>query len=345
MHNIKKIGIRILLIVAVITMFEMGVRYAYESYSATVIYTNREKSQMAGTIDTLYCGPSTIQRGIDVDVADKILSTTSFNISSSLQPIDGTYFLMKDMVKDNPVKTVFLGVSSDAAIRKETGTKWKALVYDRLDGFEDKMAYLLGGVSVDEWPYLMLYSLRVDDFFDYKTVKENLTQKQTEEFKQGKTAGVTYGGRGTFRLRGRYKGDEATFIKKGDATFSCEKVQEQYLSYLYKHLEYCQANDIEVILIYPPLTGDRIEQYGDITPMHDYYVGIAKKYQVPFWDFNYYKEIKNTFTNEYFDDAKHLNEKGNVLFTEELAKIYQKYQAGEDVSQFFAEECPYYTAQ
>lgn len=343
MRNIKKIGLRFLLIVAVIVIFEIGVRYAYESYFASVIYTNREKSQMAGTIDTLYCGTSTIQRGINMDVSDEILSTTSFNIASSDQPVDGTYFLMKDMVKDNPVKTVFLGVSPETMSRDCLATKWKSLVYDRLDGGNDKLAYLLHGVPLEEWPYVTMYSVRVDNYFDFRAVKANIIQKQTEEFRKGTTADKYYRGRGCFGRNKAYEGSGRLVLEKGNSTFKSENINEQYLSYYHKCLEYCKENDINVIMLYPPLTADKIDKYHDITPIHDYYAQIAKEHDVPFWDFNYYKDIKTTFLDEHFEDDKHLNGEGGKVFAKELAKIYQNYMNGEDVSKYFAKECPYYS--
>ncbi|MDE6312758.1 MAG: hypothetical protein K2M46_03925 [Lachnospiraceae bacterium] len=344
MRSIRKIGLRLLLIIVVIVVYEIGVRYAYESYFASVIYTNREKSQMAGTIETLYCGTSTMQRGINMDVADQEMDTISFNIASSDQPMDGTYFLMKDMVKDNPVNTVFLGVSPETMSKDKLATKWKSLVVDRLDGAEDKMDYLIHGSSIEEWPYLLLYSVRVDDYLDFKAVKKNITKKCSKEFAEGSTHDKYYRGRGAFGRNKVYQAEPVGTLEQRKSAFNSADIYQKYEDYFKKCIEFCQEKDIEVVLLYPPMTGNKINKYKDITPIHDYYGEIAQEYGVEFWDFNYYKDLKTVFSNEFFEDEKHLNGEGGKVFARELAKVYRAYQAGEKTDKFFLDICPFYLA-
>ena len=68
----------------------------------------------------------------------------------------------------------------------------------------------------------------------------------------------------------------------------------------------------------------------------------AEKYDVLFWDFNYYKDLKTLFTNDKFEDRKHLNKYGAKIFSEELVKIYYRYHMGENIETDFLDICPYY---
>lgn len=118
MHSIKKIGIRILLILVVLFVYENTIEFLYRSYNETIPLTNREREEVDGTVETLFCGTSTTQRGINPEIIDRELETVSFNLGSSMQPMDGTYELIKDMAGSNPVETVFLGISPDAMKKK-----------------------------------------------------------------------------------------------------------------------------------------------------------------------------------------------------------------------------------
>lgn len=63
MHNIKKIGIRIVLIFAVLFVYENTVQFLYLPYNLTGPFIAKERKALKGTIETLLCGTSTVQRG------------------------------------------------------------------------------------------------------------------------------------------------------------------------------------------------------------------------------------------------------------------------------------------
>lgn len=342
MHSIKKIGIRILLILVVLFVYENTIEFLYRSYNETIPLTNREREEVDGTVETLFCGTSTTQRGINPEIIDRELETVSFNLGSSMQPMDGTYELIKDMAGSNPVETVFLGISPDAMKKKKVNTVFRARVYDRLSGFGSKFSYLLEGCSLNEWPYMLLYSTRVDDYFDGSVVRKNVSKKLSEEYKNGDVSNKNYGGKGMISIKTIFDHEQIESLEIGKPKFVGTQVKEHNLEYLVKIVEYCEENQIELILLYVPLTGEKIQEYGDMATIHDYYSEFADKYDILFWDFNYYKDLKVLFTNDKFQDEKHLNSDGAEVFSEELAKVYYGYHTGQNIEEMFLDTCPYY---
>lgn len=335
MHNIRKIGIRILLIIVVVSLYQVLVEFVYRPYHEVVIQQNIERKEMDGTIETLLCGTSTAQRGFDPEVIDKELETVSFNIGTSLQPLDGAYHIIKDMAESNPVETVFLTMAPDSMMRDVVATKYKAYVYDRLSGAGSKARYLMDACDVAEWPYITMYSVRVEDYFDVKTIGENITTKKQTDYDSGIYCNKFYRGQGLMTLNKKYKSKEEV---KPVRSFDRNTMVDKNVEYLDKIVEYCKNNKIEIIFIYAPLTEDELKSYIDFNQVHEYYEALAKDYGVEFWDFNYYRDMENLFTNNMFQDRKHLNVKGAKLFSEELSNVYNAYHNGEDMSEFFMED-------
>ena len=106
------------MIFLVLFLYECVIGFLYRPYNESIIFINKERKELNGNIETLLCGTSTVQRGIDPEIIDSGLETVSFNTASSLQPLDGTYELIKDMAKSNPVETVILGVAPETMMKK-----------------------------------------------------------------------------------------------------------------------------------------------------------------------------------------------------------------------------------
>ena len=340
MHNIRKIGIRILLIIVVVSLYQMLVEFVYRPYHEVVIQQNIERSQVEGTIETLLCGTSTAQRGFDPEVIDKELETVSFNMGTSLQPLDGTYHLIKEVAASNPIETVFLTMAPDTMRRKVVASKYKGYVYDRMHNVGNKIEYLVDACDVEEWPYVTWYSTRVDNYFDFNVIKENVSTKLQPDYETGKYCDEFYRGKGLLSLDKSFKGKKNPKNKR-TREFDSNSMVAENVEYLKKIAEYCKENKIELIFVYAPLSRNEVIRYKDFNQVHNYFVALAEEFGVKFWDFNYYKDADKLFSNETFQDLKHLNVKGAKLFSEELAKVYNVYHNGQDESELFTEDYAY----
>ncbi|MDE6312751.1 MAG: hypothetical protein K2M46_03890 [Lachnospiraceae bacterium] len=337
MKKLTKIITRILLIVCVIFLYEKGIQFLYQNYKDNVIYTNKDRKKVEGNIETLVLGTSTAQRGFEPLILNEELDTVSFNLASSLQPLEGTYALLVDANKTNPIKRVFLGVTPSVMGREKMNTVAKSLVYDRLFSKRSKFAYLTYGCELEEVPYITLYSVRVEDYLDFSLAKKNVSMKLTEEFRAGETHKRIYKGNGRITLNKSFQ--PKAELKQPKKKFEINQEQELYLE---KIIHYCKECQIELILTFVPQTKTELYSYQNVAEIKKYFQELSQAQQVQYWDFNYYESLKKLFPDAFFEDEKHLNKEGGDIFTKEFSIIYKNYHAGENVDELFLETCPYF---
>ncbi|MBD5464986.1 MAG: hypothetical protein HDR22_04075 [Lachnospiraceae bacterium] len=339
MRNIKKIAVRLILILLVLFLFETVVEFLYRPYNRYSLYAIRELKECQGKIDTLFLGTSTAYRGFSPDVFDECLETFSFNAATASQPVDGTLALLKDQAERNPIERVVIGVSQRSLAKEEAYVERKEEVYDRLLSLKEKISYLAGGCTSEEWLDMIFYSTRVDKYLDAGQIKGNVAYKLSDAYKENKAPMNTYRGRGFLAGEEVYLGKSYEAITKRKSTWQADHANEKALIEI---MEYCREREIELILVFIPVTGAQIDSYKDISVIHDYIQELADKYETVFWDFNYYVRLKEEFSNDMFNDKKHLNGAGGMYFSQLFAEVYKKYHNGEAIDEYFLDICPYY---
>ena len=339
MRNIRKIAVRLVLIALILILFESLVEFLYRPYDQADLYTIRELEECQGKIETLFLGTSTAHRAFAPEIFDEALDTFSFNLSTNIQPLSGTLHLLKEQARENPLERVFLGVSPSAFKKEDANTWQKVEVYDRLLTLQGKLSYLVEENTPEEWLDLALYSVREEEYGDFARVKENVAYKQSDAYRQNIPPGGQYRGKGYIARGKKFEGKTYDTFEKGTPTWEPNAPSEQSLIEI---MEYCKEQGIELILTYIPATGKELIKYKDLSVIHDYFQGLADEYGTEFWDFNYYANLKEEFTNKMFFDKKHLNYAGSQKFSEIFAEIYQAYRTGQGVESYFLDACPYY---
>lgn len=342
MKNLAKITVRIFIIVSVLCLYEAGVRFLYQDYQDTAIYTNKDRAKLEGKIETLVLGTSTAQRGFETAILDEELDTVSFNLATSLQPLAGSYALLKDADKKNPIERLFLGVTPQMMEKEDVSTISKSLVYERLYGVDSKVSYLENGCKLEEIPYLSLYSARVGAYAKISQVKTNVAMKLSSEFQQGKTCKKNYKGNGRIAWKKTFDPEKEDTSKLEKESFVANQSQESYLK---KIMEYCNKENIQLILTWIPQTTEALSKYEDVREINQYFKSLSQEYQVCFWDFNCYETADELFTNQMFQDKKHLNKTGGDVFTKEFAMTYNRLQEGKCVGELFTDDSSYLAEQ
>lgn len=339
MRNIKKVACRLILIFLVLFVLEEAVEFLYRDYDGHLIYSTRELKESQGKIDTLFLGTSTAARGFSPDIFDEKMGGYSFNLATSAQPVSGTLQLLKEQAETNPVKTVILGISPAALKKEDTSLEAQTEVYDKLFSPISKLSYLVKECDTEDWLYLNFYSVRVKKYFDLAKVKENVTYKLSEAYKENQSPREYYKGRGFLVKDQIYEGKSYQKIQKKQNNWQVNPEREEEFLEI---IEFCKKEKIELILVYIPVSGVEIKKNKDISVIHDYFEKLATEQNVEFWDFNYYVNLKEEFSNQMFEDKKHLNRAGGEYFCQLFTEVYEKYQAGENIKEYFLEECPYY---
>ena len=84
-----------------------------------------------------------------------------------------------------------------------------------------------------------------------------------------------------------------------------------------KYLEKVYSQNIRVVFVYAPLYIGAIEKIKNIEGIYQMYDSIARKYNVPIFDYTY---DPISYDTTYFYNAMHLNKKGAELFSAKLAR-------------------------
>lgn len=331
MHNFRKVAVRVCFVLAFVFLFEQGIRFLYEPWTLNVAASKRERTDLKGTLDTVYAGTSLAARGFSPVYIDEILGTSSFNVSTGSQPVKGSYYLIREAAEQNPVRRVYLGLS--IASLKTDYTDYEYLsAYENLCTWKWRLRYLW---SLKREPVLvsgLFYSTRVEYYAEPQVVKDNVENKLRG------SKGPIYGYRGWSASRKRYKGDaEASGetnnkINYWDGEAGASQTVDEALEYIRKTGQFCRENGIEFYLVLMPVTQDYLELAGDIYDLDDFCRNLAQEAGAGYYNFMLYKDAASVFTDDLFKDYKHLN----VYGAKEFAKIFAEVVSSEDPEKYFA---------
>lgn len=321
MRNFKKIAPRICAVLAFVILFESVARFAYEGWTTFSLASKRERSDLKGTIDTLYCGTSIAARGIQPVILDEALGTTGFNIATNTQPLKGTYYLIQETAEENPVKQIYL-VLSVSTLKKEATDQEYLSAYEYLRTMRWKARYLLSVRSEGLTVSSLLYSTRISKYLNLKQVKKNVKKKLYRTVVQR-----YYGNRGWRARKTSYEGERAGkkngFTAYWDGSKGIAQITEESLEYLYKIADFCREEGIELNLLLTPITQDYIDGAGDLDNLDEVCRALAEEMDANYYNFMLYKERQTVFTNDLFEDYKHMNVEGSEVFSELLAEVLQ----------------------
>lgn len=83
-----------------------------------------------------------------------------------------------------------------------------------------------------------------------------------------------------------------------------------------EYIIHCKKNNIDIILVTPPVYYEFIPYDKDRDKHIDYYTQISKKYDIPYLDFS---NDEISLEKKYFYNSQHLNYKGAELFSKKLS--------------------------
>lgn len=112
-------------------------------------------------------------------------------------------------------------------------------------------------------------------------------------------------------LNMKYNGKELREMKNISFKYS-DKLKKEFEDYC----AYVKSNNINLCFVYAPVYIEATRKISNLTEMYNVYQTIATKYDIPILDYNFHT-ISYDSTNFY--NATHLNKKGSILFSTELA--------------------------
>lgn len=280
-------------------------------------------------IDVLFVGSSHCYRSFIPEILDDELRQNTFNVGSSGQLMDGSLMLIKEAVKNNDIKHIYLevyfGCCSD--IKKDRVQPVSTyIISDYLRPSVDKYMYLLSATNSEHYANSFIIARRNwINIFDLDYIKDVIIKKGTDAYKNYEY--VTVGG-GTEWYAG--KGFVANnsiidgwnyFSTAGREPININNISNDWRMDINCIIDFCEKNNVPLTLIGAPMSNFLMAGIGNYDEYVDCIKEIIEDKNIDYYDFNLCREDYFPNTSELFCDADHLNCYGAEVFSHAFAKL------------------------
>ncbi len=330
----KKVITKIFILIMICAVLIFPLNYLFTTYNGRYMYrAMNEMYDSKENIDVLFLGSSHCYKSLDPDLADSLLGENAFNAGSSVQGMNTSYYLLKEITEYHKLKTVYLDTNF-AVYRVKEDDANIFTVSDFMRNGKNKYELLKNGGGVESI------------FNGYITIRRNYTNINIISNLLSRTkpisdySGITYENE-------EYRGDGFVYVSECKPVTesdlrSCEltdlsgevPVCKNYDTYLKKIIKLCKEKNIELILIDHPMRSIVLDTLQDYNNYTQYFVKIAKRFNIQYWNFNLYKG-DNGFYEKDYSDYYHLNGEGAEKYTKLLCSTAKRYNNGEKSEDMF----------
>lgn len=307
--------------------------YNDNSYTRVMMHELMEQEN----IDLVFAGSSAAYRHFNPQIWDKTLHINTYNIGTSGQRPEGTYYFLKDIFDLYNPKYVIYAQSAFVYTEFED---WDAptkdyIVYDYMPFTINKLSY---GLQVFHENYLIESELqfarnRNNDLL--KQLSEVYEVKKRTEYVSydynvyGDTSVEALYPKGFVTRKLSLTNTEVGFLST--IQFDDYPVRQQDVFYIQKIADLCSDNDCQLILVVPPMHYGSMANYYDYQVVADFNTGIAERIDAPIFDYSLAKKDYLDMRDDYYYDWAHMSGEGADYFSGVCAELIKKYISGEEV--------------
>jgi hypothetical protein len=260
--------------------------------------------QEKDTVDVCFMGSSQVIWGINNMKMYEDYGISSISVGSGDQPLLVTYFLLKEVDKRQSLKNVVLDMSM--LYEKEMESRYRRNI-DGMHWSINKLQAILAHVGSEEAESIQSYFI---DWIKYHSRWKELSQSD-----------FVYDDSRSSMHRGSIVSSHARpvdipyekFIIDNERNKTVEPAEGQ-VEWFLKIIEYCDDNDIDLLLIKTPKSNWSLAKHNGVQHLAD-------EYGLDFLDFNFdamLKEIGYNYGQDMWDQ-EHLNIRGADKLTDYLA--------------------------
>ena len=318
MRSFKKALVKVALFTLIFSLICSPFVYVYYTRGSSDNNFLPELDAEKGKIDFIFCGASQSVWGFIPQIMDEELSVNSFNISSGLLSMEGRYTIIRNVVKNNPVKTLVLDFSFNNLSRtSDTDTiEGELLLEEHLCGTE-RVKYFFTHTKPDELFSAFYYVFRTGLYGILHSGSENKGSNP-------------YCSKGYWEIHEATDQRSAVYWKaeKSEQEKKPYNVTQENLYYLDQIMQLCREKGIRVCFVttaYP--TG--VVSWSDRDGMLEKHLELAHRYDCPLYDFNLFRQKDEFFHDETsYYDVEHVSTEGAVAQTKLLASWIESASPG-----------------
>lgn len=269
----------------------------FASKGITEFYKQKENS-----IDIIYIGDSCVYSAVSPMEIYKNIGVTGYSLSSPGQKIWSSYYLLKDVLKTQKPKVVFLEIGEAFSARENEEELNKRNVIDAMKFSKNKLEMIndeIYGFSAFEKLGCVL------PIFRYHSRWSDLNESDIRKLSDNTI--YTYKGYLLDKKKKSYTGKKEN---NNDI-----KITEDSTKYIDKIVELCNENSIKIVFMKIPEPVIWNEKKNSLIKE------VASKRNIEFIDFNYERELNLNWENDTQDNGYHLN----IYGAEKLGKCLSKY--------------------
>lgn len=276
-------------------------------------------------IETLFLGSSHVFCGYDPRVLDEGLQENTYLAATPVQKVDGSYYLLKEVLKKNRVKKVYLDMFywqyRDVPAERGSGQmQWIYCITDYMKSVPDKTEFLLNASGCEYYIESFLPAARYGNYLlDYKRLERVVKSKRSVAYRNYENVPGSF-------YKGAYIEPGASGNPKRIVNIDNPEIPENVISdysmeYLNRIVELCREEGIELVLVTTPFTDSHIQIIGNYDSFYQYVKNYAKEKGIAYYDFNLCKPELLDKEYDDFIDYHHLSGKGAVKYSQAFAKL------------------------
>ncbi len=338
MHNSKlKILVRAVafcLLVAVLLSVCNYAMYDDRTYTRLMMHELYEEED----IDLVFISGSITYKGFVPEIWDEVLDMRTFNLGSSSQTPDASYYLLKEVFRHHSPKYVVFATSyiSFLDLYTYTNPQRHYILFDYMKPSVNKLSYWLDVFSEHTSLTALLPFMRDKTISPERITKtlEILKAKSTEEYRNYGNAVYTENDE-EYRERGyvyRYEAKEPGNVGRLEPVwFSQDNVSQEAVAYFGKMVDLCRENGAELIMVPTPMPYGSMAMQEDYQQVVDFYQSLADANDVALFDFTLVRPQLFYPFDQYFYDHVHLNGPGSEDFSRVSAGVLKGYLEGWEI--------------
>ncbi len=293
-------------------------------------------------IETLFLGSSHVFCGYDPGILDEIMGENTYLASTPVQKVDGSYYLLKEVLKKNDVQKVYLDMfyhqyRDIPAERGSIQMQWIYCITDNMKHNWNRTEFLLNASGCEHYIEGFLASARYGNYLlDRKRLERVVKSKRTAEYVNYENAPETFY-KGAMIVPGEPGNPKliVTTDEPGMSEIKEDVISAYSLKYLDKIVKLCKEEGIRLVLVTTPFTDFYVQAIGNYDVFYEYMKAYAEINEIEYYDFNLCRTELLDMENADFLDFHHLSGQGAVKYSTAFADIMTSYDEAERQALFY----------